>query len=69
VHPLPIARFLALFPKVFSGGHVGHPAVEIVQAREVCLDVDHVAGYADGERQGELPVTIVPAPGALSVFA
>ena len=69
VHPLPIARFLALFPKVFSGGHVGHPAVEIIQATEVLLDVDDVAGYADGERQGELPVKIVPAPGVLSVVA
>lgn len=69
VHPLPTVRFLALFPKVFSGGHVGHPAVEIVQAREISLDVDEVVGYADGERQGELPVAINPVPGALSVLA
>lgn len=69
VHPLPTARFLALFPKVFHGGHVGHPAVEIVQAKEISLDVDEVVGYADGERQGELPVAIIPVPGALSVLA
>ena len=69
VHPLPIVRFLALFPKVFSGGHVGHPAVEIVQAQEINLDVDEVVGYADGERQGELPVAIIPVPGVLSVLA
>jgi diacylglycerol kinase (ATP) len=69
VHPLPIVRFLSLFPKVFSGGHVGHPAVEIVHAHEVHLDVDEVVGYADGERQGELPVTIIPVTGALSVLA
>ena len=69
VHPLPTVRFLALLPKVFSGGHVGHPAVEIVQAREISLDVDEVVGYADGERQAELPVAINPVPGALSVLA
>lgn len=68
VHPLPIARFLALFPKVFSGGHVGHPAVEIVPAHEVHLNVDGVVGYADGERQGELPVAIMPVAAALSVL-
>jgi diacylglycerol kinase (ATP) len=69
VHPLPTLTFLKLFPKVFSGQHVGHPAVEIVPAKQVSLDVDHVIGYADGERQDALPVNISVAPKALSVIA
>jgi len=40
-----------------------------VQAQQINLDVDEVVGYADGERQGELPVAIIPVPGVLSVLA
>jgi diacylglycerol kinase (ATP) len=31
LHRLPRHEFVRVFPTVFSGGHVGHPAVELLQ--------------------------------------
>lgn len=53
--PVTKVEFLRVFPKVYSGNHLAHPAVEIVQAREVSLSASAVA-YADGERVGQLPI-------------
>lgn len=69
VRPLSRAGFLAVFPKVFSGRHVGHPAVEIRRVREVELEAAGVVAYADGERIGPLPLAIDVVPGALRVLA
>lgn len=69
VRPLSRAAFLAVFPKVFSGKHVGHPAVEIRRVRRVELEADGVVAYADGERVGPLPLIIDVVPGALRVLA
>ncbi|MCX6500326.1 MAG: YegS/Rv2252/BmrU family lipid kinase [Arthrobacter sp.] len=68
VRPLSRLRFLAVFPKVFSGRHVGHPAVEIRRVRQVELEAEGVVAYADGERIGPLPLTIDVVPGALRVL-
>ena len=41
---------LALLPRVFSGGHVGHPAVEIVRTRRARIRLDReVRPALDGE--------------------
>ncbi|MBM7505097.1 diacylglycerol/lipid kinase family protein [Agromyces aurantiacus] len=69
VHPLSRMGLLAVFPSVFAGEHVGHPAVEFAQARRVRLEADGIVAYADGERLGALPVEVEVVPGALSVFA
>ena len=69
VHPLSRAALLAVFPKVFTGRHVGHPAVELRRVRRVVLEADGVVAYADGERLGPLPLTIDVVPGALRVLA
>lgn len=69
VHPLSRAALLAVFPKVFTGRHVGHPAVELRRVRRVVLEGDGVVAYADGERLGPLPLTIDVVPGALRVLA
>lgn len=69
VRPLSRSRFLAVFPRVFSGRHVGHPAVEIRRVRKVGLSAAHVVAYADGERIGPLPLTVDVAAGALRVLA
>ncbi|WP_350349610.1 diacylglycerol kinase family protein [Agromyces sp. G08B096] len=69
VHPLSRAGLLAVFPKVYSGTHVEHPAVEFVRARTVRIEASDVVAYADGERIGTLPVDVEVVPGALSVFA
>ena len=60
---------LKVFPKVFSGGHLGHPAVHIRRVRKVELSADNVVAYADGERIGPLPLTIEVVPGAVRFLA
>lgn len=69
VKPLSRPGFLAVFPKVFSGRHIGHPAVEIRRVRKVRLEADNVVAYADGERIARLPLDIDVVPGALRVLA
>ena len=65
---LSVPRLLAVFPKVFSGKHVTHPAVTIKRARRVRLSTPGVVAYADGERFGPLPVEVEVVPGALEVL-
>ena len=55
LHPVTKLEFLKVFPKVFEGTHVTHPAVEIVRSKTVRIESKAVA-YADGERIGQLPV-------------
>ncbi len=69
VRPLSRAGFLAVFPRVFSGRHVGHPAVEIRRVRRIELAAAGVVAYADGERIGPLPLAIDVIPGAVRVLA
>jgi diacylglycerol kinase (ATP) len=69
VSPLGRASFVRLYPKVFSGSHVTHPAVTIRPATRVRIEVDDIVGYADGERVGPLPVDIHVLPGILPVLA
>ncbi len=66
---IPVHEFLRVFPKVFSGAHTGHPAVEIIRARTVRLEATGIVAYADGERFAPLPVDLEVVPGALSVLA
>ncbi|HEY8752323.1 MAG TPA: YegS/Rv2252/BmrU family lipid kinase [Arthrobacter sp.] len=68
VKPLSRAAFLAVFPKVFSGRHLGHPAVEIRQVRKVRISAANITAYADGERIGTLPLTIEVVPSAVRVL-
>jgi diacylglycerol kinase (ATP) len=60
---------LAVFPKVFSGRHVNHPAVHLRRVRKVELTAGNVVAYADGERIGALPLTIEVVPRAVRVLA
>jgi diacylglycerol kinase (ATP) len=69
VHPLSRAGLLAVFPKVFAGEHIDHPAVEFVQGRRIVIEADDIIAYADGERIGALPIDVEVVPRALSVFA
>ena len=63
-------EFLRTFPKVFSGGHVQHPAVAVHRAARVDLDADRpLAVYADGEPAGTLPATFEVRPSAVTVLA
>lgn len=60
---------LAVFPKVFAGKHVGHPAVQLRRVRTVELSASNIVAYADGERIGALPMTIEVVPRAVCVLA
>jgi diacylglycerol kinase (ATP) len=71
VRAIPRRTLLTVFPKVYVGRHVGHPAVEIVPTRRarIALDREMVA-YADGEPMlpvGEAGIEAEVAPGALAV--
>ena len=64
LHPVSKLEFIKVFPRVFKGTHITHPAVEIVRSKSVKITADAVA-YADGERIGQLPVSAQCMPGAL----
>ena len=64
LHPISKLEFIKVFPKVFKGTHISHPAVEIVRSKKVSIESKAVA-YADGERIGPLPVMVECIPGAL----
>lgn len=56
LHPVTKIEFMKVFPRVFAGTHVSHPAVEIVRSKNVSIESKAVA-YADGERIGQLPIS------------
>ena len=59
------ARFLALFPRVYRGTHVGHPAVRTRRVRRITLQAERdLHAFADGEplaRGSELRVEVWPS--------
>lgn len=65
----PVSRFefLKVFPKVFSGTHVDHPAVKIMRGKKISIDSSAVA-YGDGERIGPLPISAEIVSGALMTW-
>jgi diacylglycerol kinase (ATP) len=67
LHPVSTIEFIKVFPRVFAGTHVSHPAVEIVRSRSVRIESKAVA-YADGERIGQLPISAECIPGALRTW-
>jgi diacylglycerol kinase (ATP) len=69
LHEISTLEFLKVFPKVFSGRHLGHPAVEVLRGRQVTLEAEGIVAYADGERFAPLPLTLETVPGAVTVLA
>jgi diacylglycerol kinase (ATP) len=61
-------EFLRVFPRVYSGTHVEHPAVSVHSGRTVGLQAPGVVAFADGEYVAPLPVEITAVPGALHVL-
>ncbi|MGA5196988.1 diacylglycerol kinase [Streptomyces exfoliatus] len=60
---------LKVFPRVYKGTHLSHPAVTTYRVRSLTLDAPDTTGYADGEPLGPLPLTVECVPGALRVLA
>jgi diacylglycerol kinase (ATP) len=68
LHPVSKIEFIKVFPSVFIGAHINHPAVEIVRSKKVHIQSKAVA-YSDGERIGQLPVNAECIPGAMLGWA
>ncbi|WP_052850719.1 diacylglycerol kinase [Streptomyces avicenniae] len=69
VGPCSRTTLVRVFPRVFRGTHVSHPAVTVHRAARVTLEAPGVTGYADGEPVGPLPLTARCVPGALRLLA
>lgn len=69
IKPVSKLELLKVYPKLFSGKHVTHPAYEHHRVRSVRIDSPGIVAYADGERIGPLPVTVEVVPAAVSVYA
>lgn len=72
----PLGRWAAagIFPSVYRGAHVRHPAVTVVRSRTVLLEPSDVGphppdAHADGERIGALPLRLEVVPGAVRLLA
>ena len=62
--------YLRGLPRVFKGTHLDHPAVTLVQGREVTFGADRpFTAYADGDPLVDLPTTVRALPNALRVVA
>ena len=69
VHEISRLELIRIFPKVYSGGHVGHPAVEFVRAKSIHLEAHQMPAFADGEWVGHAPLSITVCAGALLAAA
>lgn len=69
IKPLAKTQLIRLFPKLFAGTHVDQPAFERHRVRSVSIDSPGIVAYADGERCGELPLSVDVRPRALTVLA
>lgn len=74
VHRVSRARLLAVFPRVYSGKHLSHPAIETLRTRSVRLGFDRPSMlYGDGEAIADVPreeeggLQVMLDPGALAV--
>ncbi|WP_415960059.1 diacylglycerol kinase [Streptomyces sp. 021-4] len=63
------ATLLKVFPKVYKGTHLSHPAVTVHRVSSIELAAAGVTAYADGEPLGALPLTATCVPGAVQVLA
>ena len=62
--------YLRGLPRVFKGTHLDHPAVTLLQGREVTFGADRpFTAYADGDPLVDLPTTVRALPNALRVVA
>jgi diacylglycerol kinase (ATP) len=72
VKEVPKPVLLSIFPKVYNGRHVGHPAVQIVRTRRAEITIDRtMTMYGGGEplrvvEAGE-PVVVEVVPGGLGI--
>lgn len=68
IKPMSRGSLVRTYPKLFKGTHVTHPQYEHHRVRTVTVACPGITTYADGERFGDLPLTVECAPGALTVY-
>jgi diacylglycerol kinase (ATP) len=68
IKPMSRGSLVRTYPKLFKGTHTSHPQYEHHLARTVTVASPGITTYADGERFGDLPLTVECAPGALTVY-
>lgn len=61
-------ELLKVFPKVYKGAHLTHPAVTVHRVSSIELVAAGVTAYADGEPMGALPLTATCVPRAVRVL-
>ena len=67
IKPISKPELLKVYPRLFRGTHVTHPAYESHRVRRVGVAAPGIVAYADGERLGPLPLNVECAPAALTV--
>lgn len=66
--PLRTRELLRVFPRVYAGTHIEHPAVSVHRVRRVGVVADDVLAFADGEPLARLPLDIGVRPDGLTVL-
>jgi len=61
-------ELLKVFPRVYSGRHVGHPAVSFYRCREIEI-IGSGSSFADGEPISSLPLSATCISNAMKVWA
>jgi diacylglycerol kinase (ATP) len=65
--PMSRVNLIRTYPKLFSGTHTSHPQYVHHRVSRITVASPGTVAYADGERFGELPLTVECMPGALTV--
>lgn len=68
IGPVSKRELIRVYPRLFTGSHVRHPAYERHRVRTATIAADGIVAYADGERIAPLPVTVEAVPDAVSVY-
>ncbi len=69
IKPVTKLELVKVYPRLFKGTHVSHPAYEHHRVRTVTVEAPAVVAYADGERLTPLPLAVEVVPAAVRVFA
>ncbi|OKL54481.1 hypothetical protein BSZ39_04055 [Bowdeniella nasicola] len=64
------STLLTVFPRIYRGTHISHPAVAHTRAKhfEISCSADVIV-HGDGEALGSMPVSVTVEPAALRVLA
>lgn len=67
IHPVGRPTLLRLMPKLYTGGFIGEPCVELLRVRSITIDGPGLVGFGDGEMIGATPLRLEQVPAALRV--